>query len=307
VLAEESAGPMGQVDCKLKKWAGGPGDTNSPVAGVPLDHYEVGEGWVSVKITDNDRKLNINVANDVILRQALTLVGVDAGAQATIIDSILDWRDPDNQTHMSGSEGDFYKTLSSQNSPLGGPYVAKNGPIDDLTELLAIQGVMEDPDIFWGTQSGSHVRLPASNARSRQSRFEKPIYAVGLADLFTALSSPQININTASATVLQLIPEIDENIANAIISGPGGRAGPDGAEGTEDDMPFRSAQELGRIPGFGNPALVGQISRFFNVRSLVFEVQVDAHLGSYHRQYVAILRRNGPRDIQVLSFYWRTS
>ena len=307
VLAEEAGGPLGPVDCKMKKWAGGPGDTNSPVAGVPLDHYELGAGWVSVKIVDNDRKFNINVANEIILRQGLTLVGADAAAQATIIDSILDWRDPDNQTHMSGTESDFYKTLSPGNSPLGGPYVAKNGLIDDMSELLAVQGLMEDPDIFWGSQAGSHVRLPVGNMRSRQSRFEKPIYAVGLIDLFTALSSRQININTASATVLQLIPEIDENIANAIISGPGGRAGPDGADGTEDDTPFRSPQEIGRIPGFGNPALLGQIGRYFTVRSLVFEVQVNAHIGNYHRNYVAVLRRNGPRDIQVMSFYWKAS
>ena len=62
VIAEESTGPLGMVDSLMKKWAGGPGDTNSPVAGVPLDHYELGAGWIAVKIIDNDRKFNINVA-----------------------------------------------------------------------------------------------------------------------------------------------------------------------------------------------------------------------------------------------------
>jgi len=38
-----------------------------------------------------------------------------------------------------------------------------------------------------------------------------------------------------------------------------------------------------------------------------FEVQVDAYIGNYHRKYIAMVRRNGPRDIQTLSFYWKTS
>ena len=131
---------------------------------------------------------------------------------------------------------------------------------------------------------------------------------MGLVDLFTPLSSGLINLNTASATVLQLMPEIDENIAQAIIQA---RAGPDGQDGTEDDMPFRSPAELaGRVPAFGggqaNPAAAGaQFSRFFSVRSLVFEVHVQAAIGSSKREYVAILRRNSPKDVQTLNMYWR--
>jgi general secretion pathway protein K len=225
------------------------------------------------------------------------LIGVDAGDQSTIIDSILDWRDVDDSTHMSGTESDFYKTLQP-------PYWSKNGPIDDLSELLLVRGVTVP--MYWGSGAAGHLQVLNRPLSARRSHFEEPTYAIGLVDLFSALSSRQVNVNTASATVLQLVPEIDENIANAIISGPGGRAGPDGADGTEDDMPFRSPQEIGRIPGFANPALLGQISRFFTVRSVIFEARVEAHFGNYHRQYVAVLRRNSPRDIHVLSFYWKT-
>lgn len=294
VLAEESSGPLGMQDSKMKKWAGGPGDTNSPVASLPLDHYEVGPGWVSVKITDNDSKFNINVANEMILRQALTLIGVDSAAHSTIIGSIIDWRDPDDQTHMSGSESDFYQSLQP-------PYIAKNGPVDDMAELLLVNGVTAP--IFWGSGAAGHQQVLNRPVGGLKSRFEEPIYAIGLVDLFTAVSSRQVNLNTASATVLQLIPEIDENIANAIISGPGGRAGPDGSEGTPDDMPFRNPGELARIPMFANPAALGMVGQFFGVRSLVFEVQVEAHMGNDHRKFIGILRRNNPRDIQVLSFY----
>src|SRR5205085_6436086 len=81
---------------------------------------------------------------------------------------------------------------------------------------------------------------------SSKSMFDEPTYAVGLVDVFTPISSKLVNINTASATVLQVFPFIDEHWAQAIISGPGGRAGPDGTDGTADDMPFRAVGELQR-------------------------------------------------------------
>jgi hypothetical protein len=295
ILAAESQGPWGPVDCLLKRWAGGPGDANSVVAQIPMDNFPISGGSFSLRIVDADRKFNINVANDVIIRQALTLIGVPPAEQSPIIDSILDWRDADDAPRLNGAESDYYRVLQP-------PYFAKNGPIDDLSELLFVNGVTAP--MYWGTAAADYLST-LKHPRARRDHAEDVTYAAGLLDLFTALSSPQININTASATVLQLIPEIDENIAHAIISGPGGRAGPDGVEGTADDMPFRSVQELARIPGFGNPAIVGQISRFFNVRSLVFEVHVLVRLGAGQREYVGLLRRTSAGDIEVLNLHWK--
>jgi hypothetical protein len=143
------------------------------------------------------------------------------------------------------------------------------------------------------------------------SAFEQRTYAVGLKDLFTPLSSGKLNINTASATVLQIIPFIDENIAQSIIQR---RAGPDGQDGTEDDMPFRHPGEIA-VGGFGggtggpgapgNAAAMGQFSQMFTVRSLVFEVHVTATIGSSKREYVAILRRDNPKTISTLNLYWK--
>jgi general secretion pathway protein K len=334
VLAVESTGPLGPIDSRMNKWAGGPGvpatgpgapvggpgalaggpdAPNSPLANMNLDHYQMSEDdsrWVAVKIVDNDRKFNINVAERAVLVEALRLitgeVAENAEGHREVADSILDWRDPNDMTGDFGAESDFYETLQP-------PYVAKNGPIDDLSELLLVRGI--SGPMFWGAGAGGHMQVLNRPSAARRSRFEEPIYTIGLNDLFTPLSSRLVNINTADANVLQLIPvvdgnryifPIDENVARDIISGLGvGRAGPDGADGTEDDMPFRSPGEIGRIPSLAPVA--GQISRFCTVRSLVFEVTVDAHIGNYHRKYVATLRRNGPRDIQVLSFYWKAS
>ena len=295
VLAQESQGPQGQVDSLRMKWAGGPGDSNSVVAAVDLKNYQIEKGTLSIEIKDLDRKFNINLADEVILRQALTLIGVDAGSMSTVVGSILDWRDPDSDPHMSGTESQTYE----QAEP---PYFCKDGPIDELSELLMVRGVT--PAMYYGSAGGGALPQIFNRPQARQKgAFEEPSYVVGLVDLFTPLSSGMINLNTASATVLQLMPDIDENIAQAIIQA---RAGPDGQDGTEDDMPFRSPAELaGRVPGFVNPAAIAQFGRFFTVRSLVFEVHVTASIGSSKREYVAILRRNGPRDVQTLNLYWK--
>jgi len=294
VLSQEGMVPGGgQVDSLKQKWAGGPGETNSAASDIPLDNYQLGPGTLSIKIIDCDRKFNINVADEVILRQALTLIGVDAGSFPTIVDSILDWIDPDDQPRMAGSESDYYARMEP-------PYFAKNGPMDDLSELLLVNGVTTE--MFWGSGAAGHTAM-MNKPKAGRSRFEEPIYETGFTNLFTTTSSRLVNINTADAKVLQILPFIDENVASAILRG---RAGPDGQDGTEDDMPFRSVQELSRIPEFGaNPNAIQMFSRFFTVRSLVFEATVTARIGSISRTYVAKLRRASPRDIQVLSLYWQ--
>ncbi|HRZ94744.1 MAG TPA: type II secretion system protein GspK, partial [Candidatus Paceibacterota bacterium] len=76
-----------------------------------------------------------------------------------------------------------------------------------------------------------------------------------------------------------------------------------GVEGNEDDTPFRNPGELINVPGMG-PQMVAQMARYFTVRSGTFEVQVEARIGSYRRLYTGLLRRNNPRDIQLLYFTW---
>ena len=80
VLAQE--GTTQPFDSLNQIWAGGTGsiaDTNSALAGIDLDHYQIGDGTVSLKIIDLERYANINSANTPELQQALTLMGVDAG------------------------------------------------------------------------------------------------------------------------------------------------------------------------------------------------------------------------------------
>src|SRR6185503_3015957 len=89
VLSEDMTGPFGQIDSLRNKWAGGPGDSNSAVASVDLKNYHLttyeGEelASMSIDIKDMDRKFNINVADEIILKPALTLIGVDAALSSS--------------------------------------------------------------------------------------------------------------------------------------------------------------------------------------------------------------------------------
>lgn len=287
-------------DSLNQRWAGGPKGTNEALDSVSLERNELGRGMFSVKIIDAERKLNVNVVNEVILQQAMLVVGVDAAGASGIIDSFMDWRDVDNLPRLGGAESDDYVANPNRGFT---PYVAKNGPIDDITELLLIRGIT--PEIFWG---------PMGREREKQV-FDSSIFGpagngvdawnggVGLVDLFTPISAGTINVNTASAAVLQLIPGVDPGLAQAIIMT---RAGLDGVDGTEDDMPFRSPRDLINVPGMV-PQFVQGMQSFLAVRSMTFEVLVEARIGEYRRRYVALIRRNAnnPRDVQTLYFHWR--
>jgi len=282
--------PPGEpFDSLNQKWAGGSGslaESNSVLSSLSLDNYPVGDGTVSIKIVDLERKVNINTASAMTIQQALTLMGVDANDISVVSDSILDWISPAGPPRVAGAESDYYQGLAV-------PYYAKNAPIDDLSELLLVKGVT--PEMYWGSNATNHTpsvfqhKLGLGTAPG-----QTPDYPFGLVEIFTPFSSGKINVNTADVNVLQMIPGVDATIADAIVKQ---RAGPDGVDGTEDDIPYSNPGQLG---GFGI-----KDTSACDTRSFTFEVHVTAQLGNYKREYVAILARTSGMDIQVLSFYWK--
>jgi hypothetical protein len=98
---------------------------------------------------------------------------------------------------------------------------------------------------------------------------------------------------------LQLVPGVTAAVAQAIV---GAREGEDDGSGLTG--PYRSVDQVRRVPEVTMEA-ARMLQQYCDVRSRTFEVQIDARVGSYKRQFSAILVRNNPRDVQVLSFYWR--
>ena len=260
-----------RMDALHQKWAGGPGRIGmdamaelEPWEQLPMTNVKLGNGTFSIKITDMERKLNINSAQEPLLRYILEMQGgVDATDLDVFIDSLRDWIDPDENPGLNGAESDDYLSEFP-------PYYSKNGPLDHITELKLVQGFKDAPSL----------------------------YSV-FANNFTAISGGLINVNTASAQVLELLPGMDPLIAGEIVMY---RAGPDGAIGTEDDMPYRSPNQIGAVlEPFGmDPRMIQQ---FLATESATFEVEVTAKIGSDSRKYISLLRRLSPQDIRILYFH----
>ena len=283
--------PAEPYDSLNQIWAGGPGgpsETNGPLAGISLDHFKVGDGTVSLKIVDLERFANVNTAPPALLQQALTVMGVDANDISVIADSIQDWRSPPAAPRVAGAESDYYQSLTP-------PYNAKNAPFDDISELLFVKGVT--PEIYWGSSLADHPAAQKPKLGFAVAPGQTPDYPFGLRDVFTAVSSGKINVNTADVNVLQLIPGVDTNTAAAIIQQ---RAGPDGMDWTEDDTPFRNPADALKFAG---PA-AAQAANLVTVGSSTWRVSVTAQIGDARREFTAILYRGGP-DIQVVGFYWK--
>jgi general secretion pathway protein K len=283
-LAESLKIPNEPYDALNQVWAGGPGGmgtSNSPLADFKHE-IETKNGKATWKITDLESKANINIADEAVLQNALMAMGVDAGEMTPVVNSILDWIDEDKRARIQSKE-DY------------GTYLPKNGPIDELSELLMIPTVTED--LYWGPASTNHTPGVYQPKGSRMA--EPQPFPVGLADLFTPISNGRININTASAYVLQLIPGVDAMAAQAIASA---RDGDDDGSGLMG--PYRTVDQVRRVPEV-NMLVARQIQAFGTTRSQTFQVEVEATVNGYTRHFTAVLRRENARDVYVLSFYWK--
>ncbi|MCD6339088.1 MAG: general secretion pathway protein GspK [Verrucomicrobia bacterium] len=296
VLAESLRYPSGRHTSLNQLWAGGPGEpqeTNGPLALVRLNDLKLGGGRLSVHIVDLERYANINRADPILLNRAFEVIGVDASTAVTAVDSILDWMDSDDDPRMNGAESDYYLALPA-------PYFPKNGPVDELSELLLVHGI--SPAVYWGAKLRWH-RFQWARGETSWDPEEANPYSIGLVDLFTPCSSGMVNINTASAEVLQILPGIDETLAQNIVRV---RAGPDGVEGTEDDTPFLDIGMLNPavVPGLPPPELLQGMRRFITVQSRTFQVTVDARLGNARRRFHAVLVRLNPAVVETVEFWW---
>src|SRR5215469_8224019 len=221
ILSIEANVPGQPYDSLDEFWAGGPGgvgETNSPLANIPKDHYQIGDGWISWKMVDEERYINVNTVPPQLLTQVLTAMGVDANDIPTVSDSILDWVQPGDNPRLSGAKNSYYMSLTPS-------YYCKEAPMDDIGELLLVKGVTWE---MYTGQAPPGAHKSAAPKGFGFSPFENNGYAFGLRDVFTPYSDGRININTADANVLQCIPGIDQSTAEAIIQA---RSNPDSGNG----------------------------------------------------------------------------
>jgi general secretion pathway protein K len=130
-------------------------------------------GRLSYRLTDESARLNLNRATREVLDRLLEDAGVEKSVRDVIVDSIQDWRDPNEEHRLNGAESDYYLAL-----PV--PYRSKNADFTSVDELLQVRGVTRD--LLYG-------------------RPEAP----GLAEHLTVFGSGAVNVNTASPVVLRAL------------------------------------------------------------------------------------------------------
>jgi len=242
---------------------------------------------VSCRIVDEERKININLAPEAVIAG----LGSIEGEQVA---SILDWRDQDEIPRSQGAESQWY--LGQVPS-----YMAKDGPLDFITELLLIRGVFE-ADLMGEDTNSNGILDPNEDDGAASIPIDDAdgVLDLGLRDLFTVHGNGRVNINTAPLPVLQAIPGLSEVVSEGIVEH---RAGPDGEDGTADDEPFTSFEELERVRGMSQYEL-GLLSSFGTLSSNVFTICATGVVkNGAARADVTIVVERTDQGLRVLSWY----
>ncbi len=213
--------------------------SNEKLAGILSGAVQVsvGPGYCTTSVVGERGKINVNglvtrAGKPVRPRidQMLRLIDVLNSQRAdrnqvsySLVPAIMDWIDPDDEVTVlsyvqganAGSEDEYYQNLEK-------PYHCKNGPLDALSELLLVKGMTRE--IFYG-----------------DSDVEDANPATGMSDCLTVYGSDGVvNINDASVTVLQTLSErMDLTLAESIVQ----------------HRPYRSVEDLARVPGMTREVL----------------------------------------------------
>jgi len=142
---EELSGMIGSV--------GGSAGNDDGFWALSVPYFPVGQGSVSIMITDERSKINLNslVSSDsnIVDQQVLTelrelfrLLGVDTGKSERFLSSLVNWLDVPregtvNDQDSAGANAEFYAGLQPA-------YRIKDGPLDTVEEIRMIDGMDDE-------------------------------------------------------------------------------------------------------------------------------------------------------------------
>jgi general secretion pathway protein K len=162
--------------------AGRPWDRHDPWAsptGLLPDSFSLCDGRYRVHLRDAGEALHLNRATEEEILRLLLALRVDGGRADEIAQSIMDWRDSDDLHRPRGAEQDYYLRA-------GSPVLPRNGPFEDLSELLHVRGMT-------------------------------PAILDQLAPHLTLLGTGRINLNAAARPVLLSLPGIGEEAVAVLL------------------------------------------------------------------------------------------
>ncbi len=245
-----------------------------PLEVEQLDTRGAVAGTYTLRVSDETGKFSIAGSLSAgekgkVLVDIISAAGAENSQE--ISDSILDWIDGNDLHRLNGAEGeDYYLRLPS-------PYECKNAALDTVDELLLVRGVT--PELM--RESGD---LP------------------GLRDLLTVYTRGEINVNTVSRELLEvLLGPGSEHLAGAVIDR---RAGLDGIDGTADDEPYERTGDVWRTPGLSEARTSQPMLRQLSVRSTFLSVEATGAVrqGRTARRIRVVIAKTG-KDPRIV--YWR--
>jgi general secretion pathway protein K len=200
------------------------------------------QGTCDIRIMSEAGKVNINIVSESMLRKIIGKLGLEGEARDVVVDSILDWRDPDDFYRLNGAENDYYQSLKE-------PYNGKNGNLDSIEELLLVRGVT--PDLFYGVKE------------IKKGEKELKLERIGMKDIFSIYSpGEQIDINSATPLVLNVVLGIPREVAQLIVK-------------ARQEKGFENQQDLlQRVPEFS--PFMGEIGRFILFRSIAPSYTIES-------------------------------
>jgi general secretion pathway protein K len=136
-----------------------------------VDTLDLGSGaWCRAELEDPEARLDLNLATAEALQR---VIGSDS-----LVDALLDWRDPDDVERPQGAESEWYRIHQRR--------LPRNGPLADVTEMASIRG------------------------------FDS-VLVRRLALVLTVSGSPRLDLNAAPPELLPLLPGVGEEAVGVIL------------------------------------------------------------------------------------------
>ncbi|MBA4387561.1 MAG: hypothetical protein C0404_06240 [Verrucomicrobia bacterium] len=241
-----------------------------PLAGGARVVEPLGDGTITVDVESEQGRRNINALGknekevEAAFDRILEVGGVPEEFRLGQIDSFMDWTDPDATPRQAGAETeDYYSTLPE-------PYKARNGPLDDVEELLQLKN-FNRTILYGGVISTGKVD-------------KESVSISGIRDLLTVYGDGKVNVNTASERVLRTLPNVDEITARAIIEERQGLGAVD--KGKKENTSFKNVDDLYRRI----PELDPLVRNYVATDSAIYRVTSIGTVGTVQVKVWAIVR-----------------
>lgn len=164
---------------------------------------------MQVRIRGEGARLNINTLlaekDRVTLQNLFMLWGLDNRQADTMIDRLIDYVDDDIGRQMNGAEQSDYEAAGLVDGPANRPFRS----VDELSRVLGWE-LVEEANPGWR-------------------------------EAFTIFGSGQVDVNEASAEILEVATGLPPEMVAEILRM---RQGADGFEPSEDDLRFESVEQL---------------------------------------------------------------